>query len=314
MPYKVAVIGAARRHQGTGPFVAARFAAAGHDICGIVGTSQDSLRQTLAQLFKQSGIISKGYLKFEVLIERHQPDIVAICSPASTHAGYLQTALANNLHVFCEKPLYWPEHELQPANSAGYEKGLRDLLALARQKQRYIHVNQQWPYTLKFFNRIHPDVLNSNQIDQFSMYLSPQSADKKMLIDAAPHGLSMLYQLVGAGTLENIRARQTSQQHMQIDFDYRHKQGRTQVRLGFAASQAVPKPARYAINGCYVDRHVGLPAYQIRLQSGRHDVPIDDPLDLSVKDFLACLQARLACDETMLLLGARHLYQLIENS
>ena len=235
MPYKVAIIGAARRHQGTGPYIARHFAKLGHTICGIVGTNQSSIDNALTQLSDQFGISSQGYTDFEALIEEQQPDFVAICSPSATHLEYLQKALANNVHVFCEKPLYWPDDENQRMDQHAYEDIINNLLALARQKQRYIHLNTQWPYTLKFFNQIHPEALKSNHIKQFAMHLSPQSQGKKMIIDAGSHGLSMLYALVGEGTIENIRVKHSGEQNALFDFDYQHSLGCTQTTFGFKA-------------------------------------------------------------------------------
>ena len=42
-------------------------------------------------------------------------------------------------------------------------------------------------------------------------------------------------------------------------------------------------------------------------------VPIQDPLDASIMDFLAALDAQLETDESTLCQGAVHLYQLIKH-
>ena len=133
-----------------------------------------------------------------------------------------------------------------------------------------------------------------------------------MLIDGASHGLSMLYQLVGAGTLNQIEVTHESD-GVVIDFDYHHHQGVTKSTLGFQQSSETPKPASYQINGCVVHRTVSLPEYEIQLQSDHHTISIQDPLDASIRDFLASIDAGLESDECALILGAHHLHQLIEN-
>ncbi len=310
MSYKIGIIGAARRHQGTGPFIARTFANLGHKISGIVGTSENSVKQAVAELSSHYGINTKGYTNFSELIKQHVIDIIVIASPPGSHLNYLELAVEKKLHIFCEKPFWWPDNgELELAS---YEKTLQTIVAKSTANQRYIHLNTQWSYTLKDFSQLHPNAIISNKINQFAMHLSPQSQGITMLVDAASHGLSMLYQLVGAGSLNNITMQQNTNGAL-IDFDYEHQQGCTRSTLGFTQSNETPKPASYQINGYSVKRTVSLPAYQIQLQSDQQTIAIQDPLDASIRDFLASLDARLKSDKSALILGARHLYQLIEN-
>jgi hypothetical protein len=310
MSYKIGIIGGARRHQGTGPFIARTFAQLGHEISGIVGTSENSTARAVADLSCQYGITTQGYTCFSDLIDQHALDIIVIASPPGSHLSYLELAADNNLHIFCEKPFWWPDNS--ELALASYEQTLQTIIAKSKACQRYIHLNTQWPYTLKEFACLYPDAMISNKIKQFDMYLSPQSHGINMLIDAASHGLSMLYHLVGVGDLNNIVVERSPNGAL-IHFDYEHQQGCTKTILGFMQPDETPKPASYQINGYAVKRTVSLPEYQIQLQSDQRTIPIQDPLDASIRDFLASLDAGLETDESALLLGARHLYQLIEN-
>jgi|TARA_B110000238_G_C16136363_1_gene443912 hypothetical protein len=309
MSYKIGIIGAARRHQGTGPYIARTFANIGHEISGIVGTSERSINQTLTDLSNHYGIDTQGYSNFNQLIESHTLDIIVIASPPGSHLDYLKLAAENNLHIFCEKPFWWPENNA--FTLTGYEQTLQAVIDKSKAKQRYIHLNTQWLYTLKDFSRLHPSAIFNNEIKQFAMHLSPQSEGISMLIDAASHGLSLLYQLVGRGNLNQIELEKTSNGAL-IHFDYEHQQGITKSTLGFIQSNETPKPASYQINGHTVNRTVSLPEYQIQLQSDQQTIAIQDPLDTSIRDFLASIEAGLEPDEDALILGARHLYQLIE--
>jgi hypothetical protein len=309
MSYKIGIIGAARRHQGTGPYIARTFAGLGHEISGIVGTSEHSIKQTLTDLSDLYGIDAQGFTSFSQLIESHALDIIVIASPPGSHLDYLELAAESNLHIFCEKPFWWPENNALTLTL--YEQTLQAVIDKSKTKQRYIHLNTQWPYTLKDFSRLHPSAIINNEIRQFAMRLSPQSEGVSMLIDAASHGLSMLYQLVGRGNLNQIELEKTSNGAL-IHFDYEHQQGITKSTLGFIQSNETPKPASYQINGHTVNRTVSLPEYQIQLQSGQQTIAIQDPLDASIRDFLASIEAGLEPDEDALILGARHLYQLIE--
>jgi hypothetical protein len=310
MPYKIGIIGAARRHQGTGAFIARALANLGHDICGVVGTSKESTAQACADLSTNYNINTQGYTHCNELLQQHALDILVIASPPATHLNYLKWAVDNHLHIFCEKPFWWPENTNLAL--AEYEQTLQTIISASNKNQRYIHLNTQWPYTLKDFASLHPSAMVDHQIEQFGMYLSPQSLGINMLVDAASHGLSMLYQLVGYGDLSNIEVKHQAQSAL-INFDYLHQQGCTKTTLGFIQSDETPKPASYQINGYRVNRTVSLPEYQIQLQSDQRTISIQDPLDASVQDFLASIEAGLAIDEDALLLGARHLHQLIEN-
>ena len=310
MSYKIGIIGAARRHQGTGPYIARTFAALGHEISGIVGTSEQSTQQALADLSSHYGINTQGYTSFDRLLQQHDLDIIVIASPPGSHLDYLELGAKNKLHIFCEKPLWWPENN--QLELAKYEQTLQAIIQQSKANNRYIHLNTQWPYTLKDFSRLFPSTIINNEIKQFAMHLSPQSSGVSMLVDAASHGLSMLYQLVGAGNLNHIEHQQISNGAL-INFDYEHRQGITQSTLKFIQSNETPKPASYQINGKTVNRTVSLPEYQIQLQSDLQTIAIQDPLDASIRDFLASIDAGIESDESALMLGARHLYQLIEN-
>jgi hypothetical protein len=121
----------------------------------------------------------------------------------------------------------------------------------------------------------------------------------------------MLYQLVGKGDIEDIQINK-SMHNASINFDYTHATGRTNTTLSFIQSDETPKPASYQINDFGVKRLVRLPEYQIQLQSAQQTIYIQDPLDASIKDFLAAIVAQVNTDESSLLQGALHLYQLID--
>lgn len=308
MPYNIAIIGASRRRQGTGPYVAKIFATLGHHIVGVIGSTLSSGQNACDELHQQNLINTQPYADLNDLSKAHKPHIVAICSPADTHLDYIQQALESNCHVFCEKPLWWPLE-------ANFEQKITDLLQLAKQQQRYIHLNTQWPYTLRYFSLLHPnESLQAHQIHSFSMHLSPESKDVAMLIDSVSHGLSMLYQLLGEGKLANIEFNCTGipVDNIDLHFDYCHANGTTHCQFSLKQTSDMPKPAGYQINGLQIDRQVALPDYQIQLQSTSATCTIIDPLTLSIKDFIANIEANIESDHTALLLGAQHMYTLIQ--
>ncbi|MEM7304589.1 MAG: Gfo/Idh/MocA family oxidoreductase [Pseudomonadota bacterium] len=312
MSYNIGIVGAARRHQGTGPFIARTFNQLGHNIAGIIGTHENSVTETKSHLKNQYGISTQGYTSLKDLLNEHQIDALIISSPPETHLQFLEEALKNNLHVFCEKPLWWPSQNTKIPTNQNYIAQIQNCLNLAIDNQCMIHLNAQWPYTLPDFYRLYPHLL-STETSQFTMDLSPQSEGVSMLVDAASHGLSMLYYLAGQGEITDIVFTGASNQGFTASFNYQHAVGVIETTLGFTKSLEVPKPARYIINHCKVDRKVSLPDYQIGLQSTQHSIPIKDPLLSSVEDFIASIEAGLQTDTTMLMSGANHLHQLIES-
>lgn len=308
MPYDIAIIGAARRRQGTGPYVAKFFSELGHRIIGVVGRTTASAENARDQLLEDFQIHTQSYDNLADLTQENNPDIIAICSPSESHLDFIRQALECNCHVFCEKPLGWPltSHTLSMINT---------LLLLARQQGRLIHLNTQWPYTLGYFNQLYPDHhLTPEDIKSFRMHLSPESKEAQMLVDSLSHGLSMLYQMVGTGTLSNIHYHTFSESadHIELDFDYQHQNGTTHAQLGLKQTMDSPKPAWYQINNLRIDRQVALPDYQIQLQSRSAKCAIIDPLALSIRDFIASIEANIVCDESILRLGAEHMLTLIQ--
>jgi hypothetical protein len=308
MPYEIALIGAARRRQGTGPFVAKIFHSLGHQIVGVIGSTLSSGQAARDQLQQDYQITTRAYADLTELNKHHNPQIIAICSPPETHLNYIKQALTHGCHVFCEKPLWWPL-------CLHYEQEITDLLALAQQHRCFLHLNTQWPYTLRYFSVLHANKsLSPANIDSFSMHLSPESHGEQMLVDSVSHGLGMLYQLLGAGTLDNIRFNCAGLPVNKIDlhFEYQHAQGTTHAHFSLKQTSCSPKPAWYQINNLRVDRQVALPDYQIQLQSTSARCTIIDPLALSIKDFIANIESNIESDKTALLLGAQHMFMLIQ--
>ena len=315
MPFKIAVMGPARSRQGTGPYVARAFHQLGCDVRAVVSSSLSSASRAATRLEKEYGIRCQAFAGMEEALEAVPIDIVAICSPPSTHYRYLEAATNAGCHVFCEKPLWWPEQEMQTPECA--KRLSHDTLRLverARKSDIALQLNTQWVFTLPGFYALHPQPNpGPRTIETFSMWLSPQSMGKDMIIDAAPHALSMLYALFGAGRIENLRYDSPSDdpdRDLQIVFDYLHATGDCTVSLGLNSTDALPKPAAYAINQQRVDRHVELPDYLISLRSSDKQVPIVDPLMCSVKNFLGSIHSRCGVDETALIDGMEQLLQI----
>lgn len=317
--HRVAVVGARRERQGTGEYVAREFARCGCDVRAVVGTSEATIELARVVLRQRYGIDCKGFTSLAVLLQSEPVDIVAVCSPAHTHLNQLEMAAQAGCHVFSEKPLWWSDH-LTRSNGAVNEVRERSqrLLEQFLRQGRYLALNTQWPFTLDAFRQIHPQAgIDDGPIRHFSMWLSPTSGGVDMLVDSAPHLLSMLYALTGRGELERLRVHFRDipglgkQSGLELSCDYAHERGITTVQFNLARCLQPPRPAGYSVNGFGVQRHVELPSYLLSFVSNGESVPIRDPLAAAVEDFVQAVDSNRTPDKTRVVDGMVQLQQLV---
>lgn len=305
---RIGIIGARRRAQGIGQYVARDLSALGANVCAIAGTSQSTVEQAGKDLRASYGLSVRGYVGADEMIRGEQLDAVAICSPHQFHRQHLQAAMAHKLHVLCEKPFVFDPRRDNFADA----RAIADGFARAA---RVLMVNQQWPYTLTAFDRRYPGVRQSAGLERFEMLLAPGEDGIEMIPNALPHVLSMLFALAPAGgCAERIEFERLRRGRLTVGFHYRHESGCTEVRAHFVQVPRQPRPAGYAINGCTVVRRIELPSYRMYFDTSpralsdfddpnheanpsstagesRHDcVEFEDPLRLLLADFIRRLE------------------------
>lgn len=287
---RVGLIGARRRRQGLGPFVARDLCGAGARVSAVLGTGSETVATATRELAKRYGVKARGYVDLDAMLARERLDALAILSPPETHEAFLEAALAAGLHVLCEKPLVWGGP--RPAARAG---------ALAEHFQArglLLWENCQWPYTLPAFRALHPGALEGG-VRAFSMRLSPDSAGAQMLVDSLPHPLSLLQTLApgadarveaprfaGASPESSVRTTRLG-----IRFRYRAGGALVQAQVALEQSRSLPREAGYGVNGCWAQRRVRASDYAIRLLDGAREVDVPDPLGALVGGFVAELRA-----------------------
>lgn len=298
MPVKIVLIGARSHRQGTGPFIAAGLAAAGAEITGIIGTSENTVAEALQGLKQDWGIATNGFTELATALEEATPDAVAICSPWRFHAGQLQQAAAAGCHCLVEKPLAWPASEQEVAT----------LIESFTQEGLLLEMVGQWPTTLPAFTELHGPL--PDEIDEFCMRLSPISIGRVMVTDSAPHFISMLQALLGPGELKDCEIHTTGADQLTVQAGYHHHRGTTHCRLLLETSLERPRPAWYSINGLRADRRVVLPDYHQLLVAGNREVPLTDPMHLVTQNFIRRLGQQAPTDSQKLLGAHRNLLQL----
>ena len=233
-------MGAGRRRQGLGPFVARDLVAAGAEIPGFVVTSAASRDAVTRAWAADLGIASRGHLDLASLLRAERLDALAILSPAETHERHLEAALEAGLHVLCEKPFVWGRPQLgATARRLALAFDARGLL---------LWENCQWPYTLPAFERLHPGAL-SGAPRRLAMRLQPASRGAQMLGDCVPHVLSLVQALLpgGSGRIERLRFTGADPDPDRLDLGFRCLLGRPRAggrdRAAAQRSPARAKPA-----------------------------------------------------------------------
>lgn len=283
--FRIGVIGAARRRQGTGPFLARFLHAAGARVVAICGTTTATANQAAADLRTTCRMILTPYSGARAMIAKERLDALAIASPAATHLAYLDLALASGCHALCEKPLVWGGAD--PAGDAarlvtGFSaKGL--LLAVAT----------QWRHGLGAYMQLFPDVV-PRSATSFEMTLSPTSTGRDMVPDALPHAFSILDHLFPAHDrpLSDLKIDASSRDATTVSFTHPGGAAGIACVVRLATVPSAPRPFGFGFDGRFATRVVTEPGYRISLRdaaTGR-EVPLSDPLDALVKAFVASVR------------------------
>jgi predicted dehydrogenase len=306
---RLAVVGARRHRQGLGAFLARFAQEQGAEVTSFLGTSDPSVAEA-ARGLEQLGVTARGYTSLDDLLESERPDGLIIASPHGTHAAFLRRALAERLHVLCEKPLVW---------------GCADPAARAEEFERefaaaglVLHENCQWPLTLESFRSLHPGA-PALPGRTFEMWMGPTSRGRQMLLDALSHPLSLLQALFpGPDTaLADARfsTRDPAAGKLETSFLFRAGEREVRVRVELASTPHQPRPAGYALDGFRAQRRVRMEDYALFFEDGGRRVAVADPMRRLVAGFVASIASADASGEGPHRVGlgrrARWLEQLI---
>ena len=282
---RTAIIGAGRKRNGIGPYIGKYFQKNGAEVVSVLATSPETAQKAAAALGAY-GINAASYADFAAMMRAERPEAVVIASPARTHHDYIVKCLDHGVHIFCEKPFIWEG----PAGN-GVTARLEPIFAQARQKGCKIAMNSQWPFSLPFYEALCGPV-NPETAETFSIRLSPVVSGLEMIPDAVPHALSILYRVFGAGEIQHlsIRADGGKTDAMTIDFRYTSACGFCQSRVELVQTLRQPRDFAYGFNGRIARRAIDSTNYRISFVYEDRAVPVQDPLELSVRDFLAAVR------------------------
>ena len=278
---RVGIVGARRRRQGLGPFVARDLRAAGAEVPCFLATTPATRDATARALS------ARGYLDLDAMLDGESLDALAILSPAETHGRYLDAARAAGLHALGEKPFVWGRPPLaRTAARIAADFDARELL---------LWENCPWPYALPALEALHPGA-TTRPPRRFEMRLQPSSRGVQMLGDSMSHALSLL-QALNPGEAPAIEDPRFSTAGPQADelvarFVYRTEVATTQVGVTLERTDRWPRGATVAVDGRVARRLVSADDYRISFVDGDRAVPVPDPLTLLIGEFVRALRAR----------------------
>jgi hypothetical protein len=283
MKMRVSIIGAGRNRNGIGEYIGKYFHAFGAEVTSVLGTTEKTSQEAAVGLRKY-GIISAPYTDFLRMLEKEKPDTVVIASPASTHYEYLIRCVEAGVNIFCEKPFVW-----QHPGDMG--RKVEELLGKAREKKVTVAMNSQWVFAMKTYEEMCGRI-DVNKTNRFFVHMSPFSPGKEMIPESVPHPLSLLYCSLGEGKIRNVGFESPGEREMRITFTYGSEKGDCDVTLTLASQKTQPREFQFGFNGKIVSRRIDVGNYEISFQYGATQVRIEDPLGLSVRNFIEAVREK----------------------
>lgn len=276
------IVGAGRRRNGLGPFLARDLEAAGAQVVAIAGRDVERTASVAAGFADSLGhdVVSCGSVA-ELLAE--SLDALVIAAPIDAHRPALEAALEVGLPVLCEKPLVSVEqHGCVPELLAGF--GERGLLVME---------NCQWPYALGCFDELYPGLLDG-PVERIEMLVSPTGQGRDMVVDSLSHFLSVLQRLLPVDTSTQLRGvnvtgcePDTEQLELVVELESPFPTVSGALYLRRCADQ--PRPAWVAVNGSRVERQIDPQDYSMSFTGGGRTIVVEDPMTALVRQFVHLL-------------------------
>lgn len=284
---RVAVIGARRARQGTGPYLALQAAAAGAEIVGVLGTRPSTAREA-AEFLQAHGQRPKAYTDHEEMLEDLEPDVVIIASPLGSHRAWLGAALEARAHVYCEKPL-------TTASPESSEKLIRAYAA----RNLVLQENCQWPEVLPAFRALHPGV-DPAEATRFRMLLAPPMRGLIRWQEVLSHPLSLL-QVLHPGPVEldaiHFTELEPESADSRLDFEFKTLDRVVHCEVVLEDLEVFPRPAEFAFDDALCRRQVRASDYGMSFTDGQDACQprtVGDPMENCLRGFLERVQTARA--------------------
>ncbi len=284
---KVAIVGAS----GIGRYHAQWFHKEGCDVAAYVGRTPESVQiadRLLKKIFKFEG---RGYTRIQEMLQKEEPDLVAICTPPETHYEFAATALNAGAHVFCEKPLVWGKNSTQIINEG------RQLIEIARKNDHLIGINTQYVAAIPWYETLRRQIKGERSEFLTSFYFEMESQGshgrvhyEDLLIEIASHPLSMLLAWLPEGHMmqEGIKC-DVAHKEARAHFGYQHAKGICNVEIVCRHVGTTTLLRRFGTNGFIVDcfgKKDEQQFFKTYLRYGKDEIACEDFMQQSIRHFI----------------------------
>ena len=170
---------------------------AGVHTLDIVGRKHETVEKTANELSEAYKLTIRGFDRLERALES-DPDIVSICTPANSHAQFLERLISLGCGVLCEKPFIWSEN----LKTAQLERQLMQLAGLdGRLSVNYCNSL----YVREALSHMPTD----EEIEKlfFRFHTNGQHLFDEIGIDLLPHALSALQEIKEIRHISSITTR-----------------------------------------------------------------------------------------------------------
>jgi len=280
---KVSIIGAAKNRSGIGEHIAKYFHRNGVEVTSVLGRTEETSQKASSNLQKYE-IRSNPYTDLYEMVEKEKPHGIVIASPSSTHHDYLLKCVGLGLNIFCEKPFVRPDLDDMKGR-------VEEILRKAKEKRLTVAMNSQWPFALRFYEKICGEI-EVKKSNRFFIGLSPSTSGREMISEAVPHALSLLYAAFGEGEIGSLMFESPKEEEMTIRFKYLFGRKDCEVLIKLTKKEGQPREFQFGFNDKIVRRSLNLKTYDIYFNYGNRQWKIADPLNLSVRDFIKAVEKR----------------------
>jgi predicted dehydrogenase len=280
----ISIIGAGRKRNGIGQYIAKFLNHHGARVTSVLGTSEETSKDASRTLQKY-GIESAPYTDFRRMVDQERPDAVVIASPSPTHYDYLAKSIDLGLHIFCEKPFIWPGY-------ADTREKVDEILKKVKEKKLILAMNSQWPFAWRFYQQICGEI-EIKKSTRFFIQMAPFTSGKEMIPESVPHALSLLYASLGEGQISELRFKSPKKGEMVITFQYVGYGKDCGVQIQLARKEEQPRDFCFGFNDKIVKRSLDFQTYAIYFECERQRLNIADPLELSVQNFMEAVEKKV---------------------
>ena len=250
----------------------------GAKITGITCSTTQSLDIASKEIYAEYGNKPYTSLDTEDVIQRCNPNCVFICTPPEQHLEDLIKILKYEKPIFCEKPLIW--------NKEFTKNDLDNHLA-------YIKDIQNRKLFCNFANNnllqslIEKTKMNKNiNYFKFSFYTHGKHQGKEIAVDLLPHGIAMLFHLVG---FDN-KIKDYNIKSERFIFECSFKLPNIEVEFEFAQSKIFDKKFQIQLNNRIFERkslnEEGVYKVWFDEYKTNNSYPMENPFEIEISKFL----------------------------